>query len=137
MLVTVLTPSVLDLGPDISICAGNEVELVATLPGATYLWSTGETTSTVDVGVSGTYWVTVSQSACSISDTVVVTVNDPGTLDLGPDVVLCDGEAIVLDASIPGANYLLGGWIDPVHDHGLPGRQLQCGRHRGWLFRER
>ena len=107
--VTVLTPSVLDLGPDISICAGNEVELDATLPGATYLWSTGETSPTVEVGSNGTYWVTVSQAACSISDTVVVTVNDPGTLDLGPDVVLCDGESIVLDASIPGANYL---WED-------------------------
>ena len=109
VVVTVLTPSVLDLGPDISICAGTAVELDATLPGATYLWSTGETSPTVEVGSNGTYWVTVSQAACSISDTVVVTVNDPGTLDLGPDVTLCDGEAIVLDASLPGASYI---WED-------------------------
>jgi gliding motility-associated-like protein len=109
VVVTVLTPSVLDLGPDIGICAGTAVELDATLPGATYLWSTGETSPTVEVGSNGTYWVTVSQASCSISDTVVVTVNDPGTLDLGPDVTLCDGEAIVLDASLPGASYI---WED-------------------------
>jgi hypothetical protein len=109
VVVTVLTPSVLDLGPDISICAGTAVELDATLPGATYLWNTGETSPSVEVGSNGTYWVTVSQASCSISDTVVVTVNDPGTLDLGPDVTLCDGEAIVLDASLPGASYI---WED-------------------------
>lgn len=107
VVVTVLSPDAVDLGADITACEGTPIVLDATTPGATYLWSTGATTATVDVQVTGSYWVEVSQGGCGASDTVMVQLNPAPTMDLGPDLTLCDGEtSTVLDATWPGATYL-------------------------------
>jgi gliding motility-associated-like protein len=107
--ITVLTTDAVDLGPDQTICSGAQAILDATTPGATYLWSTGATSTTISTNVAGTYWVQVSQASCSASDTVDVVVNDPGTIDLGGNLALCEGETLVLDATLAGATYL---WDD-------------------------
>jgi gliding motility-associated-like protein len=107
--ITVLTTDAVDLGLDQAICSGEQVFLDATTPGATYLWSTGATSASISTSVAGTYWVEVSQAGCSASDTVDVVVNDPGTIDLGGNVALCEGETLVLDATLAGATYL---WDD-------------------------
>ncbi len=65
---------VLDLGADISMCSGEQVTLNAGNAGSTYLWSTGSTTSSIDVSTSGQYWVQVTNNGCTINDTVNVTV---------------------------------------------------------------
>jgi len=46
----------------------------ATQPGATYLWSTGETTDTISITNAGKYWVKVTKNGCSNSDTAKVSV---------------------------------------------------------------
>ncbi|MEO8588189.1 MAG: gliding motility-associated C-terminal domain-containing protein, partial [Flavobacteriales bacterium] len=107
--VTVLSPSAVDLGPDLALCAGDEAQLDATIPGATYLWSTGAVTPTLTAITSDTYWVEVTQGTCSVTDTVIVNVFDPGTVDLGPDVAACEGESVMLDATLADATYL---WDD-------------------------
>ncbi len=106
--VTVFTvdADAVDLGPDVSLCQGESLTLDATLPGSSYLWNTGAVTPTITAVSSGSYWVTVTQGPCSVSDTVQITVIEPGTLDLGPDVAICAGESITLDATLPGASYL-------------------------------
>lgn len=104
-----LTPGAVDLGGTLELCAGGTVLLDATLPGATYVWNTGATTATLEVTDAGTFWVDVTQSGCTVSDTVVVSVVDPGTFDLGGDVTLCAGESLELDATLAGATYL---WSD-------------------------
>lgn len=43
-------------------------------PGATYLWSTNETTQTINPTATGTYIVTVTQSNCVSVDTASVTI---------------------------------------------------------------
>ncbi len=71
------TSPMVDLGPDISIDQGQEVNLtaIASEPGLTYLWSTGETTSTITVEEEGIYLVTVTNSVgCMAMDSVMVTV---------------------------------------------------------------
>ena len=45
--VTVAPALIVNLGNDTTICAGNSVVLDAGNPGATYMWSTGETTRTI------------------------------------------------------------------------------------------
>ncbi|MBX2925408.1 MAG: PKD domain-containing protein [Chitinophagaceae bacterium] len=99
-------PSV-DLGPDRTICSGGTTTLDAGNTGATYLWSTGEITQTIDVTTSGVYHVTVTNGACSDRDTIAVTVNaGPVVVNLGPDRNICTGTGTVLDAGNEGSTYL-------------------------------
>lgn len=111
--VTVLNPSSVELGPDLSLCAGDEADLDATVAGATYLWSTGEITPIISASTSDTYWVEVTQGSCSVSDTIDVNVVDPGTIDLGPSITSCEGESVVLNATLTDATYL---WDDGSTD---------------------
>jgi gliding motility-associated-like protein len=93
------------LGSDTTLCAGNAVTLNAGNPGADYLWSTGDTTQTISVSVSGTYYVTTSAGICSQSDTIAVAFVPVPLIDLGNDTVLCPNESFTLDAGNPGFIY--------------------------------
>lgn len=42
-----------------------------------YLWSTGETTPTITISESGTYWVQVSSENCLFTDTNTITIQSP------------------------------------------------------------
>lgn len=120
--ITVLSPTAVDLGPDTQLCSGETITLNAGLPGATYTWSTGATAATITTGNAGTYWVNVAQGACAVSDTIIITVVDPGVLDLGSDATLCDGEALQLDGTLAGATYLWNdGSTDPARTITDPG----------------
>ncbi|MBL7698302.1 MAG: PKD domain-containing protein [Chitinophagaceae bacterium] len=66
-----VTP-VVNLGSDINLCFGNELILNAANPGATYSWSTGETSQTISVFDGGAFDVTVTKDGCSTSDTINV-----------------------------------------------------------------
>ena len=95
-------------GEDISICEGEEVVLAAT-GGATYEWSTGETTQSITVSPTETtiYTVTVFDESGSNSDQddVTVTVNALPIANAGEDVSVCLGNSITLTAS-GGSTYL-------------------------------
>ncbi len=65
------------LGSDTSICKYKPVVLSTQLSNYdSYLWSTGETTPTIQVNEVGTYHVTISQNSCEASDTIVVVPGD-------------------------------------------------------------
>ena len=69
-----------------------------------YLWSTGETTSSITVTEGGTYTVTVKDCEnCEASDEVKVTI---GSLDVdaGGDHEICEGEEITLTATVSGSS---------------------------------
>ncbi|MBL7942805.1 MAG: hypothetical protein JNM00_08570 [Flavobacteriales bacterium] len=102
-------PLSVDLGPDQSICSGGSVTLDATLAGGTYLWSTGETTPTIDINSTGVYDVVVTVDDCDYTDEIEVTVVTPPDLDLGPDQTVCEGDIVLFDATTAGATYL---WQD-------------------------
>ncbi len=104
--ITVLTPDAIDLGPDIVGCEDDAIILDATIAGASYLWNTGDGTSTLEVTATGTYWVDVSQGTCVVSDTINVLVYPTPQIDLGPDQTYCEGEtSVTLDATWAGATY--------------------------------
>jgi gliding motility-associated-like protein len=68
------------LGPDTSICRAKPVILnTGTSAFDTYLWSTGETASSIVVTQTGTYNITVTKAGCEASDTVSV---KPGDCDI-------------------------------------------------------
>lgn len=89
-------------GDDQTICLGDTVTLVAS-GGETYLWSTGETSQSIQVSptITTTYTVEVFDSTGehSDSDDVVITVNQIPNADAGPDLSICEGEQVMLSAS--------------------------------------
>ncbi len=95
-----------DLGPDLTLCgAGGSLTLNPNVTGGglTYEWNTGQTSSTINVSSPGTYSVCVRQSgSCPKSDIIVVT-ND-FSVDLGPNIDLCDVGGVQLDAGAFGPN---------------------------------
>lgn len=70
----------LSIGADFTICEGNSAAILSdninnSIAGAQWLWSTGETTSSITVTGAGSYYVTVNTGGCTATDTVNV-VND-------------------------------------------------------------
>ncbi|MBG0783243.1 MAG: T9SS type A sorting domain-containing protein [Bacteroidales bacterium] len=102
-----------ELGESYQFCANENLLLDATYEGASYLWSNGETTATLDLSGetlgAGTHqiWVQLtSELGCVNSDTTTVTVNElPPVAELGSNQVLCGGEQFTLDAGIEGYAY--------------------------------
>ncbi len=96
-----------NLGPDKSICAGSSTQLDAgTHTGATYLWSTGATTQTINVNAAGTYHVKVTVGDCFERDTIVIGINQNPTVELGPNKTICASDSVTLDAGNIGSTYL-------------------------------
>src|SRR5258706_3298577 len=65
------------LGPDDSLCAGNDIALVSGAPQVqTYLWSDNSTGATLTIQNTGTYWVMVTDSnSCIARDTITITIS--------------------------------------------------------------
>jgi gliding motility-associated-like protein len=93
------------LGNDTSLCAGQTLTLNAYEPGVTYVWSTGDTTPSVSVSVTGQYWVQVFSGPCMESDTVQVTFIPYPVVNLPPAVLICPDDSVLLDAGSPAMNY--------------------------------
>lgn len=84
---------------DLSICSGETTILTATA-GASYLWSTGAETQSIEVSAAGTYSVTVtSVNGCTGDNSVDVVVNDLPTPSISGDLALCEGETGELTAA--------------------------------------
>jgi hypothetical protein len=102
IVVTYNMPPAVDLGPDQNLCEGNFAILATTAPG-TYLWSDGSTLNHIYAFNSGTYTVTVTGSnGCVSIDDVIITIYNNPILDLGPDVVSCNGSVEILESNLPG-----------------------------------
>jgi len=87
---------------DSTLCLGESLVLDATSPNASYSWSTSETTPTISVTTSGIYSVTVTNAAgCSSTQSVNITFVPFPVVFLGPDTVLCSGQALTLNGGDP------------------------------------
>ena len=89
-----------DLGEDVSLCAGASATLDAgNGAGYTYEWSGGETTKTIAVTEAGVYSVKVSSvNGCAATDTVEVKIASELKVNLGNDTTICSGATLTLDA---------------------------------------
>ncbi len=86
-------PPVVNLGNDTTLCFGSTLTLDATILGvsASYLWQNDATSPTLTVRDGGVYWVEVTVGACTTRDVIVVTMESPLPLNLGPDQTpICD-----------------------------------------------
>jgi hypothetical protein len=93
--VTVETPQVIFAEDDVFQC-GTTVTLDAG-QGESYLWNTGESTQTIEVG-EGSYSVVVDQGVCVASDQLELTTLDASIAEGNQQ--LCSGESVTLTASI-------------------------------------
>lgn len=99
-----------------TICSGNNITLTATATGGTapysYIWSTGETTPSINVDKAATYTVSVSDKTPGCqpvkqSLTIVVSATPVAPTALG--VIVCVNSPATLSAIAPGGNYQ---WYD-------------------------
>ncbi len=102
----------------VSFCYGNSFTLSAYNPNSTYLWSTQDTTGSIVITTSGTYYVTVTNACGSTSDTLQVIVDYPLVVNLGNDRSMCSANNPVLSAPYsPTATYL---WQDNSTSRQIP-----------------
>lgn len=103
-----LPASIASDGPT-AFCAGAAVTLTAG-PGASWLWSSGQTTQSIVATAAGTYAVTITQSdGCeATSEPLAVTVYErPSTPSITASgaTKFCTGGSVVLTASPAGPTY--------------------------------
>ncbi len=88
-----------------TICSGQSVTLDAGAGFGAYLWSSNETTQTVDVTAAGTYDVTVTQNGCSGGSANPVTVGVNTTPVATITEVTSGNGFVILQASPSSASY--------------------------------
>lgn len=96
ILVTLGSPLVVNLGNDFTICQGNPVILDAGPAPQQFLWSTGDTTRTIQVSSPGIYSVTAWNSCTADSDTVQLFLYPVASVFSGNDTTLCEGDTLYL-----------------------------------------
>jgi gliding motility-associated-like protein len=97
---------VVNLGNDITICAGPMTRLDPGGPYASVRWSTGAISPTLDVD-AGTYSVMVTDfKGCQATDDITINWLPNPNPDLGPDEIICPLEDLLLDAGPGFQNYI-------------------------------
>jgi hypothetical protein len=109
--VNALPTATISAGGPTTFCQGGSVKLTSSA-GSAYLWSDGETTSTITVTATGNYSVDVTNaSGCSASSSatsVTVNANPTATISAGGPTTFCQGGSVTLTASA-GSSYA---WSD-------------------------
>ncbi|MCF8459076.1 MAG: T9SS type A sorting domain-containing protein, partial [Bacteroidales bacterium] len=93
----------LDLPSDTVFCGSGILH--ANSPGATYSWSTGESSESIQVSQPGQFWVEVSNACGTMTDTVTVNILSQLIVELGADTTICDGSFYTLDAGMSAGDY--------------------------------
>ncbi len=89
------------LGSDLSVCVSPYYMLTAYSPYALkYKWSTGDTTSFLQVFTNGNYVVEASNKTCKYADTISIRLQINTPFSFGPDKYDCFEDGIVLSTSI-------------------------------------
>jgi len=99
-LVTISVPPVVDLGPDQQLCQGEFVTLGVVNEGYSYHWSSGHTTSQMNVAIGGDFTLVINNQGCIVSDTVSVVIIPQIIFFSIDDVVICgEGQTVILNAT--------------------------------------
>jgi hypothetical protein len=100
-----------NLGPDMNICVGENLNFTPGAGYTSYLWNNGSEEESISVSLPGTYSVEViNAEGCNYSDQVEVGQIITGDIDLGPDFDFCD-TVMVLNAGNDFLNYT---WQDGI-----------------------
>lgn len=100
-----ITPSpIVDLGGDTVLCASNRIELDAGNRGMFHVWSTGDTSQSIEVIRSGIYSVSVTNAICFDADTISVDIPIKGAsyqwFPIDPNKQnICSGDTLLFFSS--------------------------------------
>lgn len=94
------------LGNDTTLCQGDSAILKTDIANANYLWSNGSVSNSITVKRAGTYWLTVNNGTCSVTDTISIGFQNPPQIHLGNDTALCENDRVILNAAAANASYL-------------------------------
>lgn len=105
LIITAILPKpVVNLGNDTTACGTGPIILNATNPNSSYLWQNASTNPTFIVTSSGLYWVLVtSNNGCAKRDSINITLNSYPAFNLGSDTDICQGDMLILNASVANA----------------------------------
>ncbi len=100
---TATTPStIISNNGTFEYCAGGDIVLSSSITASAYLWSTGQTTSSISVSTPGEYILTIfDASGCSAASAPVNVIQRnpvPPTI-LADRTVFCAGDSVLLHAS--------------------------------------
>lgn len=116
------------LGNDTALCAGQQLILDASGPSfRSWQWQDGTTGNKYTAASQGAYWTKVTgNNGCINTDTINVSIVPLPDFTLGPDTILCTGQQLKYDLSLPGASYR---WSTG----GQTGQQVISTAGRYWL----
>jgi gliding motility-associated-like protein len=89
---------ILDLGPDVTVCADETVDISTDLVGYQTKWSNGELNPEITVSVPGLYSVTVTDGPCVVQDQVQV-FHNPLPVIPKESIKICPKDSLLLDYS--------------------------------------
>jgi hypothetical protein len=109
----VIATGTLSISPDVTVCSGNPLELVATgvssTGGGAYKWSSGQTTATIAANTTGpsTYTVTFTYgNNCELTKSVKVSITPGFSIKITPDTLgsrlIDQGTTINLTTTLSG-----------------------------------
>ena len=101
---TIINPKPIVEIPDQPLCLNDPIVTVfageTIFPGDSYLWSTNEITSSIDITQIGTYWVTVTSSeGCQTTETFNIFESEPATIESTEVVDFSDPNNVTITVS--------------------------------------
>ena len=100
VVVTVIDPPTVDLGPDLDVCGNEIVTLTTAAVNGTYEWQDNSNNDSLVVTSSGIYALTITNFCGEVWDDIVIDYTALlSPFDFGPDVNLCPGEELILHAN--------------------------------------
>ncbi|UTW60910.1 gliding motility-associated C-terminal domain-containing protein [bacterium SCSIO 12741] len=114
--VVVQKPPKVDLGADTLLCFGDTLTLAVLDSHITIAWQNGSSDSIQKAFEKKTYWVDITNSCGSASDTIEVDVLKSPVVKLPSDTVLCQGDSLMVEMPNPQSTYA---WSDGSTKHFL------------------
>jgi gliding motility-associated-like protein len=115
------------LGNDTTLCFGDQIVLSAENPGFNYLWQNNTTDPTLTASEPGIYWVQISTSICSDSDSIQVYFVNCDTIQKivleMPNIISPDGNGV-------------NDYFSPIQAEGIEIRSLKVFNRWGQLLYE-
>lgn len=106
VVVRIASPAI-NLPATLAVCPESSKTLDAGNPGASYAWSTGATTQSIDVNAAGTVTVTVTNAAgCTATKSVVINLSPAPIVNLPATQGICAGASANLNSGNAGSTIL-------------------------------